>query len=345
MKKISALLFLAAMLIAAGLQAQTTDTTSTAVSSISTLEQKAGDARSSAKFKAECAAGLALDSCAKPVTPPGCPAGQHWTTMGSGVAHCVADDPVCAGTVTHDTLGNPTGCTPTVVSTSYNYRYFDCPVGETGTDYERYQVMKWSDGTTTTGPWEVITYTCAPSAPATPTPTPTCSNGASDYPTCTPASTPPPATTCANGASNYPTCTLPSSGDSTPVATCSASDTVVSSTACGPGMTGGPIQDHQTVTCPGSVVGSYKSGTCTAATCANGATNYPTCTFADTTPLICPDAGKQTYGCSVSGSTGTIGSYMLIRYSDDGTGTGTCKTVSTKVGTCGNLPTPWHKEY
>ena len=344
MKKISALLFSAAMLIAGGSQAQTTDTTSTAVSSISTLEQKAGDARSSAQFKADCAAGLALDSCAKPVTPRGCPAGQHWTTMGSGVAHCVADDPVCAGTVTHDALGNPTGCSPTIVSTSYNYSYFDCPAGESGTDYERYKITKWSDGKTTFGAWEVITYTCAASAPAAPAPTPTCSNGATDYPTCTPPWTPPPATTCANGASNYPTCTFPTSGGSEPVPTCSASDNVVSSTACGAGMTGGPIVSHQTVSCPGSVVGSYSTGTCTPAVCANGATNYPTCTFADTTPLVCPNAGQTKYGCTATGVPSS-GQYVATRYTDDGTGTGTCKTSSQVVGSCGYNPGFWKKEF
>ena len=45
--------------------------------------------------------------------PSGCPAGKHWTTQGSGIAHCVGDDINCpAGqTLTHDALGNPS-CVP-----------------------------------------------------------------------------------------------------------------------------------------------------------------------------------------------------------------------------------------
>ncbi|WP_298150716.1 hypothetical protein [Flavobacterium sp.] len=45
--------------------------------------------------------------------PSGCPAGKHWTTQGSGVAHCVGDDINCPfGTsLAHDFLGNPV-CNP-----------------------------------------------------------------------------------------------------------------------------------------------------------------------------------------------------------------------------------------
>ncbi|HRH23336.1 MAG TPA: carboxypeptidase regulatory-like domain-containing protein, partial [Candidatus Magasanikbacteria bacterium] len=68
---------------------------------------------------------------------------------------------------------------------------------------------------------------------------PTCSNGASDYPTCTPPQPP----TCSNGASDYPTCTVP------PDPTCSNG-----------------ASDYPTCTQPPDP------------TCSNGASDYPTCT-------------------------------------------------------------------
>lgn len=71
--------------------------------------QRAGDVRSSAQFQADCNAGVAADSCRGVPTPPGCGAGKHWTTLGSGIAHCVLDDYACpAGSdLAHDSLGNP----------------------------------------------------------------------------------------------------------------------------------------------------------------------------------------------------------------------------------------------
>jgi hypothetical protein len=65
---------------------------------------------------------------------------------------------------------------------------------------------------------------------------------------------------------------------------CNASDTVTSSTPCPYGQTGGPIETHQVVSCPGSVSSTKTTGACTPATCANGATNWPTCTVA----VVCP---------------------------------------------------------
>jgi len=70
-----------------------------------------------------------------------------------------------------------------------------------------------------------VTYTCivtavndfgegTASSPISPTPPPTCSNGATDYPTCTPP-------TCSNGATDYPTCTPPTcSNGATDYPTC-----------------------------------------------------------------------------------------------------------------------------
>lgn len=260
-------------------------------------------------------------ACQPKPTPSACPAGKHWTTLGSGIAHCVADDPVCAGTVTHDSLGNPTGCTPTVVSSTTEYQYFDCNPGYSGTDFEKRTVTKYSDGTTKYGSWQIITYSCSPASTptTTPTPTPTCSNGASDYPTCTPPATstptPTPTPTCSNGASDYPTCTPPVTSTPAPAPTCSNG-----------------ASDYPTCTPP------------PAPTCANGATNYPTCTLAVEPTLTCPYAGQTKYGCT-AGATGSTGKYMATKYTDNGLGDGGCNTKSTQVGTCGYNPGFWFKEY
>lgn len=49
------------------------------------------------------------DACANAPVASACPAGQHWSTAGSGIAHCVADDPDCGWgkTLTHDSFDNP----------------------------------------------------------------------------------------------------------------------------------------------------------------------------------------------------------------------------------------------
>lgn len=52
---------------------------------------------------------LMPDSCTGTPIAAACPSGQHWTLLGTLVAHCVQDDPVCPwGTsLTHDSKGNP----------------------------------------------------------------------------------------------------------------------------------------------------------------------------------------------------------------------------------------------
>lgn len=189
-------------------------------------------------------------ACQPAPVPSDCKPGYHWTLIGSGIAHCVQDDPPCAGgTVNHDALGNPTNCQTSAT------RSQSCGSGYTGTIKQQRAVYTWMDGSTTYGSWSTTSSTCkvippppAPEpipeptpVPAAPNPTPgpttspaptTCANGATNYPTCTPP-------TCSNGASNYPTCTPPT---------------------CANGASNYP--------------------TCTPPTCANGAPNYPVCTFA-----------------------------------------------------------------
>ena len=183
-------------------------------------------------------------ACQRAPAPSDCQPGSHWTLIGSGIAHCVQDDPPCAGgTVNHDALGNPTNC-QTSATRSQN-----CGSGYTGSIKQRRAVYKWMDGSTTYGGWSTTSSTCkeipppepepapAPTTPTTPDPTPTtdptrCPNGANNYPVCTfvePG--------CLNGANNYPTCTLP--------------------------------------ICPN---GASDYPKCTPPVCPNGAPNYPVCT-------------------------------------------------------------------
>lgn len=48
-------------------------------------------------------------ACTSAPSPMGCPAGQHWVTTGSGIAHCVQNDFPCpwGQSLKHDALGNP----------------------------------------------------------------------------------------------------------------------------------------------------------------------------------------------------------------------------------------------
>lgn len=52
---------------------------------------------------------LMPDSCAIAPVAQSCPTGSHWSLLGSGIAHCVLDDPTCPwGTsLVHDSMGNP----------------------------------------------------------------------------------------------------------------------------------------------------------------------------------------------------------------------------------------------
>lgn len=60
---------------------------------------------------------LTPDACGTKPAASACPIGQHWSLAGSGIAHCVPDDPVCAwgASVKYDAIGNPScvinGCT------------------------------------------------------------------------------------------------------------------------------------------------------------------------------------------------------------------------------------------
>lgn len=142
----------------------------------------------------------ALDRCAPVPTPKACPVGQKWSLAGSGIAHCVNEDPTCTGNTElyHDYMGNPS-CVPPVVTSEE--RDTGCPAGYSGYKTQSRTVSTYPSGRVVYGSWKTIDNECVKDAPP---PTPTCANGASDYPTCTPTPTP----TCSNGATNYPTCTV-----------------------------------------------------------------------------------------------------------------------------------------
>lgn len=289
MKNLCKLVLSSLLLIANLVAAQTAGTNSPAINPSATLVQKAGDVRSSAVFKSDCAAGLALDSCVTPVTPPGCPAGSHWTLIGSGIAHCVLNDPPCpGGTVNHDFLGNPTNCQTSATRTQ------SCGSGYTGSIRQRRTVYTWLDGRVTYGSWSTTSNTCKAIPPPEPEPEPQpeppkyCTNGGVDYPTCTPPVVPPVVAPTPGGGGN--------GGQPVPE-TCTASDVVVNRSPCPSGQEGGPIETHATVTCPGNRQGSYTSGTCQPAVCKNGATNWPLC---NNQPVQCPP--METY-CQHIGNT------------------------------------------
>ena len=231
-------------------------------------------------------------ACQPAPVPSDCKPGYHWTLIGSGIAHCVQDDPPCAGgTVNHDALGNPTNCQTSATRTQ------SCGSGYTGSIKQRRSVYKWMDGSTTYGSWSTTSENCREIPPPEPAPTPApstpepgspnpatgggvgatpgqevggtdkggsgprddpkCENGASDYPICTPPK-------CENGASDYPKCTPP--------------------------------------------------------TCTNGASNYPYCTHAPQPPVCNTEVvTRVTRQCTASSASQKMyeeRTYDVCRYSD-----------------------------
>ena len=100
-----------------------------------------------------------------------------------------------------------------------------------------------------------------------------CTNGASDYPTCTP-----PRTTCENGAVDFPTCTQSPQ-------TCA--NGASNYPACTNGTPQGGTCSNGATNYPACTTGA--TGGTQGGTCINGATNYPTCT----TPTR-PDSSSAT---------------------------------------------------
>lgn len=117
------------------------------------------------------------ESCMTAPIAKSCPAGKRWTTAGSGVAHCVDVDPVCASSekVAYDSMGNPS-----CVSRCSAGEYWDgsvcracvststasgsCQSGYTGTAY-RSVTSNACTGSTSYGSWDYsnCTVTCTTS--------------------------------------------------------------------------------------------------------------------------------------------------------------------------------------
>lgn len=195
--------------------------------------------------------------------PSNCAAGKKWTTAGSGIAHCVAEDPTCTGGtyLVHDALGNPSCVAPVVVRET---RTKSCGTGYTGKKYqERYKTTK-PDGTVSYTAWDTYNDTCEEvvvepppvTGPTTPTTPSSCTNGATNYPSCNNNTT----TSCSNGATNYPSCDNNNNNNNN--------------------------NNDTTPTCSNGATNYPSCNNNPAPTCSNGATNYPSCN--NNQPVSCP---------------------------------------------------------
>lgn len=227
---------------------------------------------------------------AKPV-PSTCPAGKHWTTMGSGIAHCVLDDPVCVAPekLKHDALGNPS-CVAPVITYDWEYRTYRCTSGKLGSR-EQKRKLTYTDGVLTdTGSWTTYENNCYTPEPA-PEPTPTPAPGGNPAPapgvTCwtdqwTNTYECPPGTYGSHTSTTYRTCPNgPYAADYTYEGphsiNCSSTPppTTTPPPSGGSGSSGGSTPDPGPV--PTCKNGASDYPTCTPPSCGNGATNYPSC--------------------------------------------------------------------
>lgn len=281
---------------------------------------------SNGALTAEAKCRITPGACAAAPTPANCASGRLWTLAGSGVAHCVDQDPPCAGgTVNHDALGNPTNCQTSASKTK------SCPSGYTGSIKQRRDVYTWMDGSTTYGSWSVTRDTCE-EIPAPPPPPPppvqTCSPGTStsmyaacpsgsgtyfyrETVTCPAGSTGSPSY---SGVWDYSGCSAPSTPTPTPTPTpgptpaCTPSSSTAS-TSCGSGFSGTKYITTY-YTCPS---GTYQTENDSQCGCANGANNYPTCTppyQEPVTPPVQPSGCEDVYG-SIQPVGSTVGNCMI----------------------------------
>ena len=250
---------------------------------------------------------LTPGACASTPMASDCPVGQKWSLEGTGVAHCVDDDPTCPwGTsLTHDAAGHPScgaiacpgnqvlqgdgktcGCTvgttwngftcvppscfPDIVVTSNAA----CTWG--GTKYYR-ETTTCPSGTygapSIMGSWDESGCAAQPEANCVASQTTemgTCKSGEAGY------TYREVLTTCPTGPSGTPDTKYSAWHVENCAATCTASMTTTSS-ACGDGFTGTQyFTTHNT--CP---TGVYYTTDVSECGCANGGTDYPTCTPPD----------------------------------------------------------------
>lgn len=286
------------------------------------------------------------ESCMTAPIAKACPVGKRWTTAGSGIAHCVNVDPVCASSekIAYDSLGNPS-----CVSRCTASEYWDgsmcrpctttssgtgsCQSGYTGTAY-RSVTTNTCAGTTSYGSWDYSSCTQSCSTSST-TESGSCQSGYSGtaYRTVTTNSC---SGSTSYGSWDYSSCS--SSAPSTPV-------TTPSTPSCGPSTTteNGSCQSNYTGTASRSVT----SNSCTGST-TYGPWDYSGCTYS---PVIekpydmCPNDGQVKYSCTAAGTPGSSGKYQQTRYKDNGLNNGGCTTSTMQIGTCGYNPGFWSKEY
>jgi len=237
-------------------------------------------AAGSVNYSTRCA--LTPDACAGSPVAAGCPAGYHWTLVGSNVAHCVADDPSCPwGTsLRHDSMGNPS-CTPNTCPSNQVLQSDGascaCPTNTT-----------WNGGSCVAAPPSCVESSQAANTMAC---------GAGFTGTMYQVQS----TTCPSGPYGSPTTTMSDWVRTNCVAaapTCAPS-TGTESTTCGdPSKYTGAMYRTITTSCPSgaygassSSYGSWDTGGCG---CANGALNFPTCT-----PLVAVPPANPYVGASV----------------------------------------------
>jgi hypothetical protein len=223
--------------------------------------------------------------------PSDCGPGRHWTLQGSGIAHCVNNDPVCSGAtpdLVHDWLGNPSCVAPVVTIDSQS---LSCPAGSSGSITQTRTVTTHANGSVDYGSWSTSSNSCV-ADPVTPPPVttppettpPVTTPPVTTPPVTTPPVTTPPVTTdpgtgsCTNGATNYPSCNaFPSCANgATNYPACNAFPSCANGATNYPACNAFPSCANGATNYP--ACNSYPS-------CANGATNPPTCTDVK---IVCP---------------------------------------------------------
>jgi hypothetical protein len=309
---------------------------------------------------------LTPDACAIAPVAQNCPSGSHWTLLGSGIAHCVQDDPVCPwGTsLKHDSMGNPSCEQNTCPSNQVlqgDGKSCACPSGTgwTGSTCSAPTCSPSTSSSTGSCPANMVgtvtyyDYTSCPSgaygAPAYSSSTdssqctaaaPTCSTSSyQDYGSCSADQTGDSRrwvyTSCPSGPYGSPSTSYSTwdySACETPAPaqpTCIPTD-LPSATACGSGYTGTKyILVHQL--CPSGIATSEDTSGCG---CANGGVDYPTCS-----PPYTPPPPK-TPSCPVDVYLDKIwkvaaGGYLYRRY-DVRYAPGTCARTETPSGSEGD---------
>jgi len=251
-------------------------------------------------------------ACASTPVAANCPAGQKWSLMGSGIAHCVDEDPICPwGTsLTHDKLGNPSCVQNTCPSNQVlqaDGKSCGCPSGTGwngmscvppscyagaattssaactwgGTKYYR-ETTSCPGGVygapVTSGAWDESA--CAPQ-PVTCTASSTtesaaCSGGRNGtmYRSVN--------TSCPSGSYGSPSTSYGGWNESSCAAACTPSQSTYA-TSCGANYSGTKYITTN-YTCPN---GSYQTENTSGCGCANGANDFPTCT-PPPPPASCP---------------------------------------------------------